>query len=59
MLNSEDLTQAIIMVQPRLFSYRLKGPCQQVLLDSSSIQPDRILLLDSYFQIVIYIGEVI
>lgn len=31
---------------------------QPVLLDSSSILPDRILLMDTFFQIVIYLGEV-
>ena len=36
-------------------------PCpllQPVLLDSSSILPDRILLMDTFFQLVIYHGEV-
>lgn len=31
---------------------------QPVLLDSSSILADRILLMDTFFQIVIYLGEV-
>lgn len=31
---------------------------QPVLLDSSSILPDRILLMDTFFQILIYHGEV-
>lgn len=58
MLNREDLTQALIMVQPILYSYSFHGPPEPVLLDSSSIQPDRILLMDTFFQIVIYHGEV-
>lgn len=33
-------------------------PFQPVLLDSSSILPDRILLMDTFFQLVIYHGEV-
>lgn len=33
-------------------------PPQPVLLDSSSILPDRILLMDTFFQLVIYHGEV-
>ena len=32
--------------------------CQPVLLDSTSIQPDRILLLDTFFHILIYHGDV-
>lgn len=59
MLNREDLTQALIMVQPILYSYSFHGPPEPVLLDTSSIQPDRILLMDTFFQIVIYHGEVI
>jgi len=59
MLNREDLTQALIMVQPILYSYSFHGPPEPVLLDTSSIQPDRILLMDTFFQIVIYHGETI
>lgn len=59
MLNREDLTQALIMVQPILYSYSFHGPPEPVLLDTSSIQTDRILLMDTFFQIVIYHGEVI
>lgn len=58
MLNREDLTQALIMVQPILYSYSFHGPPEPVLLDTSSIQSDRILLMDTFFQIVIYHGEV-
>jgi len=59
MLNREDLTQGLIMVQPILYSYSFHGPPEPVLLDTSSIQPDRILLMDTFFQIVIYHGETI
>lgn len=55
----EDLTQSLIMIQPILYSYSFNGPPEPVLLDSSSIQPDRILLMDTFFQILIFHGEVI
>ena len=58
MLNREDLTQSLIMVQPLLYSYSFNGPPEPVLLDTSSIQADRILLMDTFFHIVIYLGEV-
>jgi len=58
-LNREDLTQALIMVQPILYSYSFQGPPEPVLLDTSSIQPDRILLMDTFFQILIFHGETI
>lgn len=34
-------------------------PLAQVLLDVSSIQPDRILLLDTYFMVVVFYGSTI
>lgn len=57
-LNKEDVTNSLIMIQPILYSYSFHGPPEPVLLDSSSIQPDTILLLDTYFLILIYNGEV-
>ncbi|KAK2531894.1 Sec23b [Columba guinea] len=55
----QDLTQSLIMIQPILYAYSFHGPPEPVLLDSSSILPDRILLMDTFFQIVIYLGETI
>uniref|UniRef100_A0A8C1C3M9 Protein transport protein SEC23 n=2 Tax=Cyprinus carpio TaxID=7962 RepID=A0A8C1C3M9_CYPCA len=55
----QDLTQSLIMVQPILYAYSFNGPPEPVLLDSSSILPDRILLMDTFFQIVIYHGETV
>uniref|UniRef100_A0A3P8W1J2 Protein transport protein SEC23 n=1 Tax=Cynoglossus semilaevis TaxID=244447 RepID=A0A3P8W1J2_CYNSE len=57
--NRQDLTQALIMVQPLLYAYSFNGPPEPVLLDSSSILPDRILLMDTFFQILIYHGETV
>jgi protein transport protein SEC23 len=59
MLMREDLTQSLVMIQPILYSYNFSGPPEPVLLDTSSIQPDRILLMDTFFQILIFHGEVI
>ncbi|VVD00990.1 protein transport protein Sec23A isoform X1 [Leptidea sinapis] len=59
MLMREDLTQSLIMIQPILYSYSFGGPPEPVLLDTASIQPDRILLMDTFFQILIYHGETI
>ena len=57
-LMREDLTQSLIMIQPILYSYSFNGPPEPVLLDTSSIQADRILLMDTFFQILIFHGEV-
>jgi len=58
-LTKEDLTQSLIMIQPILYSYSFNGPPEPVLLDTSSLLPDRILLMDTFFHIVIYHGETI
>jgi len=55
----EDLTQSLTMIQPILYAYSFNGPPEPVLLDTSSIQPDRILLMDTFFQILIYHGETV
>lgn len=53
----EELTQSLIMIQPILYSYSFNGPPEPVLLDSSSILDDRILLMDTFFHILIYKGK--
>ena len=57
MLMREDLTQCLIMIQPILYAYTFNGPPEPVLLDTSSIQADRILLMDTFFQLLIFHGE--
>eukprot|EP00123_Amoebidium_parasiticum_P016637 comp23528_c2_seq2/m.39556 comp23528_c2_seq2/g.39556 ORF comp23528_c2_seq2/g.39556 comp23528_c2_seq2/m.39556 type:complete len:765 (-) comp23528_c2_seq2:257-2551(-) len=58
-LNRSDVMDSLVMIQPSLIAYSFSGPPTPVLLDSSSIAPDRILLLDSFFHIVIWHGEII
>jgi protein transport protein SEC23 len=45
------------MIQPTLMCYSFSGPPQPVLLDSVSIRPDVILLLDTFFHVLIFHGE--
>ena len=47
------------MIQPQLLSYGLGMPPEPVLLDVTSIQADRILLLDSFFYVVLFHGTTI
>ena len=47
------------MIQPTLMSYTFDVPPQPVLLDSVSIKPDVILLLDTFFHILIFHGETV
>jgi Gelsolin repeat len=59
-LNEEDVNNSLIMIQPTLMSYTFDQPAPQpVLLDSISIKPDVILLLDTFFHILIFHGETI
>lgn len=46
------------MFQPQLVSYSFSG-VEPSLLDVSSIQPERILLLDAYFYVVIFHGTTV
>ncbi len=57
-LLSENVVESTTMIQPLLFSYSFNGPPEPVLLDTSSILPDRILLMDDYFHVLIYHGQV-
>ena len=58
MLNREDVTGGMLMFYPSLYSYGLDGSMPAP-LDTSSIQPERILVMDTFFHIVIYHGEVL
>lgn len=55
----EDTNNSLIMIQPTLTSYSLESEPEPVLLDSISIKDDKVLLLDTFFHIVIYHGKTI
>ncbi|KAE8658431.1 hypothetical protein F3Y22_tig00116971pilonHSYRG00466 [Hibiscus syriacus] len=59
LLNRENITNAAVMIQPSLISYSFNSLPQPALLDVASISANRILLLDSYFSIVIFHGMTI
>jgi len=59
MLNRENVNNSLIMIQPTLEAYSLQGPPVPVLLASTSVTPDRILVLDSFFRIILFHGETI
>ncbi|KAH3672718.1 hypothetical protein WICMUC_004124 [Wickerhamomyces mucosus] len=58
-LTREDTNNSLIMIQPTLTAFSMETEPEAVLLDSISIQPDKILLLDTFFHILIYHGETI
>ena len=55
----EDTLNSLVMIQPTLLSYSFSEATHAVLLDTSSIQVDRILMMDTFFHIVIFLGETI
>ncbi|KAL7209384.1 hypothetical protein ACSBR1_031005 [Camellia fascicularis] len=59
LLNRENITNAAVMIQPSLISYSFNSLPTPALLDVASISADRILLLDSYFSVVIFHGMTI
>lgn len=59
-LSKEDVNNSLIMIQPTLMSYQFDNPePTPVLLDSVSVKPDVILLLDTFFHILIFHGHTI
>jgi protein transport protein SEC23 len=58
-LNRENTYNCIIMIQPTLHSYSFSAPPQAVPLDSLSVRSDVILLLDTFFSVLIHYGETI
>lgn len=55
----ENVTNSLIMIQPTLMAYSLEGPAEPVILDVSSCAPNRILVLDTFFHLVIWYGDTI
>lgn len=58
-LNRENVANSVVMIQPSLISYSFQSAPEPALLDVAAIAADRILLLDSYFTIVIFHGSTI
>lgn len=55
----ETVTNSLIMIQPTLMAYSLEGPAEPDILDVSSCAPNRILVLDTFFHLVIWYGDTI
>jgi protein transport protein SEC23 len=59
LLRRENTTNSLVMIQPALLSYSFHGPPQPVLLDAASVASDTILLLDTFFHVVVFHGTTI
>ncbi|KAG5464492.1 hypothetical protein LSCM1_00682 [Leishmania martiniquensis] len=58
-LLKSNVEDSIVQIQPTLYSYRMDAAPQPVPLDSTAIQPDNILLLDTFFEVLIHYGATI
>ncbi|KAL6782707.1 SEC23A [Auxenochlorella protothecoides x Auxenochlorella symbiontica] len=58
-LQRETVGEGVTMLQPLLYSYAMGAAPEPVLLDVSSIAPDRVLLLDAYFYVVVFHGTTV
>eukprot|EP01133_Synstelium_polycarpum_P000232 gene232-282_t len=59
MLNRENVSNSLIMIQPTLEKYSFDGPPTPVVLSATSITSNTILLLDTFFHVLIFHGETI
>eukprot|EP01104_Vermistella_antarctica_P015374 TRINITY_DN5034_c0_g1_i1.p1 TRINITY_DN5034_c0_g1~~TRINITY_DN5034_c0_g1_i1.p1 ORF type:complete len:756 (+),score=198.87 TRINITY_DN5034_c0_g1_i1:275-2542(+) len=57
MLNRENVANSLLMIQPTLEAYSFDGPPQMVHLSARSVTKERILLLDTFFHVVVHYGE--
>ena len=57
--NAEDTSNSLVMIQPSLICYSFTGPPTPVLLDATSMRADVILLLDTFFHVIVWHGETI
>jgi protein transport protein SEC23 len=55
----ETCPNSMTMIQPRLEAYTMQEKGFPVLLSSTSLAPDRILMLDTFFHLVIWHGKTI
>ena len=53
----ENLNNSLTMIQPTLDCYKVGEEAKPVLLSMQSVDKDSILLLDTYFYLVVFRGE--
>ncbi|KAA8498136.1 Protein transport protein SEC23 [Porphyridium purpureum] len=58
-LNRENTLNGLLMIQPTVMSYTLGAPPVPVLLDITSVKKDAILILDTFFFIIVFCGSTI
>jgi protein transport protein SEC23 len=58
-LVAEDAMNSLFMVQPSLMKYAIGAEAVPALLDTGSIQPDVVLVLDTFFRVVLWHGATV
>lgn len=58
-LNRETVLNMLTMIQPSLLTYQFGQPPQPALLDYSSVNPEHILMLDTYFRLIVMHGTTV
>ncbi|BFU23763.1 Sec23 protein, putative [Entamoeba histolytica HM-1:IMSS-B] len=58
-LMRENVNNSLIMIQPTLDCYKVGQEAKPVLLSMQSVESDSILLLDTFFYIVVFRGEAV
>jgi protein transport protein SEC23 len=53
----EHVAHSLFMIQPSLIQYSLEGPPTPVLLDTNSLQRNCVLLLDTFFRVLVWHGS--
>jgi len=53
----QTVSNCLMMIQPTLEAYMLNQPAFPVLLSSASISSDRVLVLDTFFHVVVWFGD--
>jgi len=56
---SKTVADSLTMIQPSLVSYNFSSPPSPVQLDLASVKNDNILLLDTFFQVVVHHGTTV
>ncbi|KAH0793561.1 Sec23/Sec24 trunk domain containing protein [Histomonas meleagridis] len=56
-LLTEDMTNSLFMIQPTLMQYTLDNSPRAVVLDVSNLQRNCVLLLDTYFRVLVWHGK--
>ena len=59
LLDKESVANSLTMIQPQLLAYSINMAPRPVLLDVRSIVPEEILVLDSYFIVMVHCGSVV